>query len=182
MTHFEYLAVGTSVLFALALGRTLTIAPYLFQSGKFDPLFGFIYFVFCYWLIGLWWVLWENSTVASWDFFGYLLLIATPLAYYLVSLVLVPNEPESVLSWKDYYSAVCRQVSGLYAFTFVVGTSRLMYLENDFGWLGVLFSTPFIFVTIIGAMTASRAVHWLLGASLFIFLTLRIFGSSLGDA
>lgn len=178
MTHFEYLAVGTSVLFALALGRTLTIAPFLFRSGRFDPLFSFIYFVFCYWLLGLWWVLWENSTFPSWDFFGYLLLIATPLTYYLISLVLVPNEPESVHSWKDHYETICRQFSGLYAFTFVVGTSRLMYLENDFGWLGTLFSVPFVIVTIIGSTTTNRAFHWLLGVSLFVFLTFRIFGRS----
>ncbi len=175
MTHFEYLAIGSSVLFALSLGRTLTAALYLFRRPAFDPLFSFIYVVFCYWLLGMWWVLWENNSVPQWDFFGYVLLVATPLVYYLLSLVLVPNEPEAVLSWRSYYETVCRSFSALYAFTFVAGISRLMYLEASFSWPEILFSAPFIVVTLIGAMTTNRIVHWLVGLSLTVFITVRVF-------
>lgn len=182
MTHFEYLAAGASILFALTLGRTLTAAPYLFKKGVFDPLFTFHYCVFFLWQLGLWWTLWENSSVQTWEFPGFVLFIATPLAYYLASLFLVPNDPHTVVSWKAHYESVSRAFSGLFAFTFVIGISRVLYLQPDFPWTGVTFSFPFFLAAVVGAFTKNRLYHWFLGLTLLMFIGFRIAASGTGGA
>lgn len=178
MSQFEYVAIGASILFALTLGRTLTAAPFLFGS-RFDPLYTFVYFVSFCWQVALWWILWEGSSIQEWDFLGYVLFIGTPLNYFLVAQFLVPSDPENVESWGTYYHSVARPFAGLFAFTFVAGTSRVAYL-GEMDIFGLLFPLPFLLIALVATLSKNRWAHWLLGVALLFFITVRVISIEAG--
>ena len=177
MTHFEYIAIAGSIVFALTLGRLVTAAPYVFSRALFEPLFAAIYSSFFFLQLVLWWVLWEMSDVPRWDFTGYVLFIATPLAYYLCAYVLVSDDPKTITSWADHYRQVARIFSGTLAFAFAVGTIRVQYSGELDVFTLFTFTLPTIAVFVLAAIWSNRFTDGLVAVALLIFSIMRTLGS-----
>ena len=102
MTHFEYISVALSLVFALVLSRLLGAIPFVLRTDR-------RYWVHALWvfnMLGLvalsWWATWSarNSRLTP---IYFVLLLAIPGIMYVRSTVLVTARPGDVTSWRDHF-------------------------------------------------------------------------------
>ncbi len=178
MTHFEYISIAGSIVYALTLGRLMTAAPYVFKRTMFDPLFAAIYSGFFMLQLVLWWVLWGMRDVAEWDFFTYFLFMATPLGYYLCAYVLVSDEPKAIESWSEHYASISRLFAGTLAVAFMIGSVRVNYVGDSTPEIFLRFTLPVIAVFTMAAVRPNIYTNSLLAITLLGFSILRVIGES----
>lgn len=174
MSHFEFLSVAASIIYAMSLGRLVASGPWVFAIATFDLLFAAVYLSYFLLVLAIWWVLWEASLVAHWDFFGYLLFILTPLLHYLCTHVLVPYDNINNGSRAAHYNRVCRLFCALLLVTFLLGIGRGAYVGSLDLRIGfVLVAGPPIVLLSMGALSDNRGIHWSIAIVLLIFAIVR---------
>jgi hypothetical protein len=105
VTLFEYIAIAYSMLGSFAALRALSGIPHAIQDGK-------RYWVHLTWLFATlgtvllsFWAFWWSRDVL-WNIVSFVTVLASPgIGYVFVSL-LVPENPETVDSWRDHFYAV----------------------------------------------------------------------------
>ena len=171
MTHFEYLSVAASIIFALSVGRLTVALPYIFVSQRFDWLQAG-YFVGLFFLqMLLWWRMWSFSSVETWNFLSFILFLASPLLYFLASFTLVTEDPKSVQSWRTQFEGAYRWFFGALATSWAIGYFGVLYI------LKFQINPTFFILTIAifasGAAFNRRWVHSVVLVWLwFIFLSI----------
>jgi len=102
MTHFEYISVALSLVFALVLSRLLGAVPSALQPDRRY----WIHAVWVFNMLGLatlsWWATWGART-ASWTALAFLLNLAIPGIMYVRSTILVTTDPSAVSSWRTHF-------------------------------------------------------------------------------
>ena len=112
MTHFEFITVAISIIYALSIARCLDAFPSAFQSGR-------RYWTHFIWLgiklvnpAILWWSLWglkERESFSYAEFLGLLLIAGT---LYLQTIALATTDPLAVTNWRSHYYAKRRLFFG----------------------------------------------------------------------
>ena len=108
MTLFEYLAIAFSLVLSFSAIRLVGGLPHaLRREGR--------YWVHVAFVVGLlfsvtnaFWVFWSFREI-SWNYPKFLLALLNPGILYLLAATLVPENPETVRSWRDHYYAVRRR-------------------------------------------------------------------------
>jgi len=108
---FEYLSIAYSLVFSFALIRLVAGLPLAFDASR------------RYWVhivhvclgvfaaLSLFWTHWSSREV-EWTFPAFLLNLAGPGMIYFLSCALIPDEPSSVQSWRDYFFSARRRYFG----------------------------------------------------------------------
>lgn len=103
MTLFEYITIANSLILSFGVSRLLGGLPELLRADK--P-----YWLHLLWVFGLlvnyplmFWQMWNYRTVENWQFFSFLLVLATPAACLLTASFLVPTKPSEESDWEQYY-------------------------------------------------------------------------------
>jgi len=109
MTLFEYLAIAFSLVFSFTVLRLVGGLPHATRPGR-------IYWVHLTFLsagllniVGWFWAFWSYRDV-TWTYPKFLLALGSPSALYFLAALLVPNDPASVSSWRDYYFSMRRRL------------------------------------------------------------------------
>jgi len=99
MSHFEYIAVAFSLVFALILSRLLESLPSVFRSSR-------RYWVHALWTVhmifsvfGLWWALWEFRDT-TWTPVLFLGVMTFPVILYMRTIFLLQDHSEGAKSWE----------------------------------------------------------------------------------
>ena len=99
MSHFEYIAVAFSLVFALILSRLLESLPSVFRSSR-------RYWVHALWTVhmifsvfGLWWALWEFRDT-TWTPGLFLGVMTFPVILYMRTIFLLQDHSEGEKSWE----------------------------------------------------------------------------------
>lgn len=102
MTHFEYISVALSLVFALVLSRLLGAIPSVFRADR-------RYWIHTLWvfnMLGLvalsWWATW-SARHARLSPVYFVLLLAIPGIMYVRSTVLVTADSSNVISWRSHF-------------------------------------------------------------------------------
>ncbi len=110
MSHFEFIAIAISIIFAMTLGRLVAGLPQV--AGRSPP--DYLQLAFLITLIAhqilLWWRMWMLSSIEQWNFLGYFLMVVAPLSYYLTAIALVDSpetrNPDRGFSHRWFFSAL----------------------------------------------------------------------------
>ncbi len=102
MTLFEYLAAGYTLVLSFAVIRALGGIAHAVHPAR-------RYWVHVVWLavilfasLGTFWAFWSYREV-EWTLIRFALLLAVPALQYVFCSLLVPPDPSSVTSWRDYF-------------------------------------------------------------------------------
>ncbi len=187
MDPFSYICVLTSIVLGLAVTRLVGGLGQLLQTRKRTP----SYWVHTLWMLNtllaviiVWWVQYRWRHVERWTLFLFIWLLVEPIALYLATALLFPNEQEGepIGNWRTHYYSMHRQFFALLALTFpldLVDTLlkgwayfRSFGLEY-FGTQTLLFA-----LCVTAATTRSARFHGAFAVFFFVFNT-ALLGSNL---
>ncbi|MFT5098269.1 MAG: hypothetical protein ACI9VI_001384 [Candidatus Azotimanducaceae bacterium] len=160
MTLFEYITIANSLILSFGVSRLLGGIPELFRADK--P-----YWLHLLWVFGLlvnyplmFWQMWNYRMVEDWQFFSFLLVLATPAACLLTANFLIPTKPEKESNWEQYYfnnrSGIFGNLAIASMFT-LLSTFLLLDVEAD-NPSRILGAGSIVFLLIL-AYSGSKRVH-----------------------
>jgi hypothetical protein len=174
MTLFEYLAIAFSLVYSLAALRLLGGLPAALAPGRRS----FVHVTVTLFMLGLvaisFWTFWSLRDV-DWTYVGFMVALLVPGTLYYSAAVLIPENPEAVGSWGEYYFAVHRRLYlGFLSWALAAAASATVNLG-----MGPLHPARGVhaLVVVIGVLGAARSnerLHRLLA----ILLALLLIGAS----
>ncbi len=111
MTLFEYLAIAFSLVFSFAALRLVAGLPHAIAANRRYDVHVAHVFILLFATAAVFWAFWSARNV-EWTFPRFLIQLAGPATLYFLACTLIPDEPVSVMSWRDYYFAVRRRYFG----------------------------------------------------------------------
>lgn len=133
MTLFEYVAVAASLVWSFAAARLLGGLAAVLRPGR-------RYWVHAIWVGNVifaiclgWWLFWSFREV-DWNFPRFLMALFPAATIYVTASLLIPADPESVPSWRQYYFQIRIRFFAL----------NLTYLAANFLNIVVLLGQPII--------------------------------------
>ena len=149
MTHFEYLSIAVSIIFAISLGRQVAAVPQVLAKDRRDALhLGHFAGLFVM-QIQFWWRMWGFNDVEHWDFLGFFMLVTVVLLYYLATNLLVPGDDAEAGSWREHFERVHKPFHGVVALAWASGAGVSHYLVGIDGVPVPLAITVGLFVAAI---------------------------------
>jgi hypothetical protein len=169
MTLFEYLAIAFSLVFSFAAMRLVAGLPYAVQRHS------------RYWVhaiavcgqllatIGVFWVFWSYRAVA-WSLPRFLLVLGSPGMIYFNACTIMPENPSSVSSWREYYYSVHRRYFlGILCWALVITAASTFVLQLPWSHPSRLLQVVVVASGVVGAVSASERVHGALAIGLTTF-------------
>jgi hypothetical protein len=179
LSHFEYISVAASLVYALILAKLLGAIPAVLKPDR-------RYWVHSCWLgsllfvtVGSWWEIWSHRE-AVWSPGSFLALLFIPSIIYLRASVLLGDEPREVLSWREHYYSSRRpffllQLVG--AANYVAVPWLISGATRPGGSLiGIVASAV---IAILGATSAAPRLHELIAVVSLVAFSAALFGPSL---
>ena len=160
MTLFEYITIASSLILSFGVARLVSGIPELIRSDK-------RYWLHLLWVFGLlanyplmFWQMWNYRVVEDWQFFSFLLVLATPAACLLTAHFLIPTHPEEQRDWEQYYYDNRRGIFGSLVVASVLTLySTFVLLEVEADNPSRFLGTASIAALLILTYSASKKVH-----------------------
>jgi hypothetical protein len=179
VSHFEYISVAVSLVYALILAKLLGAIPVALKPGR-------RYWVHSCWLgslllvtLGSWWEIWSHRE-AAWSPTSFLTVLAIPSIIYLRTSILLGDQPREVLSWREHYYNSRRP------FFLLQLVGQVIYLIAP--WLisgalrpseSLLGSAPFAVFAVLAASSAAPRLHEVIAVVSLIAYSGALFGPGL---
>ena len=176
MTLFEYLAIAFGLLYSVAALRVLGGLPTsMARERRYLP-HVLLHFVLLMVIALSFWTFYSLKDV-DWTFPGFLLALLIPGLLYYCAAVLVPENPEDVESWRDYYWAMRRRwYGGLALWGLGAAASASVNLGMGLHHPARIVHATSLTVGIVGMATSNPRVH----AALVTLLCLLAIGGATG--
>jgi len=171
LTLFEYLAAAHTLILTFALTRVLSGAADAIRPGR-------RYWVHLSWLalgasfcLFAFWALWSYVEV-EWTINRFIGLLAVPALMYVYSSIVIPSDPSSIESWRDYFfekrlplfgTGVLLMAAIIYSNQFILGVAPMQ--SSQFSLYGALAMFS------IGLFAPSPRLHAVLAIGPVIFFT-----------
>jgi hypothetical protein len=179
MTLFEYLAIAFGLLYSVAALRVLGGLPVAIAPGRRYSLHLTLTFVQLMLIAISFWTFWSLREVA-WTFRGFLFALLVPGLLYYCAAVLVPENPESVTSWRDHYYQVRRRWYGgfaLWGVAAAVSATVNLGMPLDHPARGV--HVVSVVLGLVGCLSAKPRVHAVIVLTLAGLLIAGAFSSTI---
>ena len=159
MSHFEFISVAVSLIYALILAKLLGAVPVTLKSDR-------RYWIHTVWLVNLllaavssWWRIWFLRDV-EWTPTAFYAVLSFPAIFYLRAAVLLSDEPRAVTAWRDHFYATRQlffllQVVG--SINLVVSTWIITGIPPD--WRLLLVGAVGSISAVVAALSASPRIH-----------------------
>ena len=130
MTLFEYLSVAISIVLSLAAVRLINGLPHAAATPqRYWVHLGYVILVSVQ-IVLVWWNNWAYRKVDDWVFSSFLLVLLAPATLYFMSVTLIPDEPATIDSWREYFFRIHPRFFLAYLFLFGLFTlSSWLLLE-----------------------------------------------------
>lgn len=181
MTPFEYIAFLTSIVIALGITRILT------GFGKILQFRGGIHFYWVHtvwagnvflWLLLDWWILYRWRTFEDWTFFLLLFVLLSPIATFLLTVLLFPEPFDAGTDLKDHFLGNHRWFFAIAAcLPLIDAIDTLLKGRAHFIAQGPLYvvTIALLFVLcVIGAITRRERFHAAFGVFFFLYILVFI--------
>jgi hypothetical protein len=172
MTHFEYISVALSLIFALVLSRLLGALPSVLQPDR-------RYWVHAVWvfnMLGLaavsWWATW-GARNDSWIALTFVLQLAIPGIMYVRSTILVTAQPGEVASWRAHFYESRVRFFGVAILGCANGIATPLAKGHPWSDDAVVVPAFFAIGAIVGIASAREWVH----AALAVLSSISILGA-----
>ena len=173
MSQFEYLSIAASIVLALAMGRLISSIPYVFQAKKVDLIHSLLFLWMIFGCLLQWWNLWPLNSVSDWSLTGYLILMASPISYYLAAKIIVSDSPDDVQTWEQYFAENYRW---FFVALFTAWLSSRVRQYYFFDEIPSIFGLLFGAAALAGALISSfrKIVHLSVAIYIILFTALGI--------
>jgi hypothetical protein len=128
MSLFEYLAIAYSLVLSFAAVRLVSGLPHAIDVGRRYWVHVAYVCLGLFAALGLFWAHWSTRDL-EWTFVTFVVNLAGPGIVYFLSCTIVPDDPSSVQSWRDYFFSVRRRYFGglcIWAALMVANTTLLL--------------------------------------------------------
>ena len=179
MTLFEYLAIAFSLLFSFSAMRLISGLPHAVRPGRRY----WIHLCLLAWqlfvTVFIFWAFWSFRTV-TWNFPLFVLVLASPGLVYYNACTLVPENPSSIASWRDYFQSVrMRYFVGVTCWGLALVAISTVALRMPLLHPGRGIQAVTVIVGITGALSANHRVQagivlLLISVSIFVSFTLGL--------
>ena len=179
MTHFEFITVAVSMIYALSIARCLDAIP-----SSFDP--SRRYWVHFVWLcvklvnpIILWWSMWSLNGEETFSFATFFVLLLIAILLYLQVIALVTTDPRAISDWRSHYYSKRKLFFGANALLLflVLLTGHLLFDPPS------PFSVKFVqFSSIVLSVFAMLSERPKLHAGIAALAAINMFGGAFGLA
>jgi hypothetical protein len=131
MSSFEFVSVSVAIVLAITLGRLMSAVNDVFDRKRRDYLHIAFYLVSYVGILTVWWAQWMMSGIERWTFFGFALVMASPIAQYFTVHALLSANPSEVKDWRGHLNRGHRwYFSAMLALTTAVGARRFFLVEG----------------------------------------------------
>jgi hypothetical protein len=176
VTLFEYIAIAYSLIFSFAAVRLLAGLPHAIDTDRRYSLHLANVCILLFGMAAVFWAQWSGRDV-EWTFPKFLIRFAGPGVLYFLACTLIPDEPSSVRSWKDYYFSVRkRYFGGLCIWAFIMATNSTAVLGTPFSHPARLIQLGVLILGIAGLATDRPSAHRmiLIGAAVVVALAIPV--------
>lgn len=159
MTLFEYLAIAFSLVFSSSAMRLVGGLSHAFHPQR------------RYWVqvafvglqlvatLGVFWGFWSYRDL-PWNVERFALALAVPSLIYFNACVLIPENPETVVSWRDHYYAVRRKYfGGLVGWALLAAVTTTAFVQMPWLHPARIAQTAVLGAGLVGSASASHRVH-----------------------
>jgi hypothetical protein len=159
MTLFEYLAAAYTLLLSFGVARLVFGLPSAtLQDRRYWVHLVFVV-AFAFWLAALFWSFWSFRDVA-WTFPRFLLALTVPVLALLMASTLIPESPENVESWRDfYYSVRLKYFSAFIVVSFLLAISSTFLIDMPFTHPARLAELSLAAFGVVGVLSSNPRVH-----------------------
>ena len=162
MSHFEFISIAVSIIFAMTLGRLVASLPEITSRPNRDYLQLAFVVAFIVHQILFWWRIWQLNSIEQWNFLEYFLIIAAPLANYLTAVALVGtqgasegNEKPFSHGWFFYTLAATWAISAFNTWYLLDIRPYFLAAMTLVALAGALFDKRWIHYVILGLMVVA---------------------------
>jgi hypothetical protein len=175
MTLFEYLAAAYTLLLSFGVARLVFGLP----SATLQDRRYWVHLVFvvgfAFMLVVLFWSFWSFRDVA-WTFPRFLLVLTHPVLALLMASTLIPESPDNVESWRDfYYSIRSKYFSAWIVLSFLLAISGTFLIDMPFTHPARLAELSLVAFGVVGVLSSNPRVH---GAMAICAIGVVVFVSS----
>ena len=170
VTLFEYLSIAYSLIFSFAVIRIVGGLRHVFDWNRLYAVHASSVCFVLFGVLALFWAHWSTRDL-DWTFPAFLMNLLGPATFYFAASVIVPDEPASVESWRNYYYSVrVPFYSGICAYAVIMfsNTTLLLGLPLLHPMRGV--QAGILTIGIVGLSTARPGVHRMLMLSTVIIM------------
>jgi len=159
VTFFEYLAIAFSLLFSSAAMRLVGGLPHAFDAQRrYWIHLGFVGIQLVVTLAGFW-AFWSYRDL-SWNLGRFALALGVPSLIYFNACALIPENPESVASWRVYYYAVRRRYfAGVAAWALVTAAAGTSLIQMPWLHPARIGQAAALGAGLVGGSSASPRTH-----------------------
>ncbi len=102
MTTFEYLSVAYTLILSLAVVRVLSGVPHALRPGRrYWVHVSWVFFAVALCLTAFWAFL--SYREVEWTLLRFIAVLASPALIYTYSSLVIPSDPSTIASWRDYF-------------------------------------------------------------------------------
>jgi hypothetical protein len=166
MSQFEYLAIAFSLVLSLAGVRLIAGLPYAYQPDRRY----WVHLCFVCWQLAvtvlIFFLFWSFHTV-TWNFPTFALVLVSPGLIYFNACTLIPENPASVESWRQYFFSIRRRYfAGVICWALALGAISTVALAMPLIHQGRGLHAALLLSGVAGAISESHRVQ----ASIAVFL------------
>ena len=173
VTHFEYIAIALSLVFSFTSLRLVGgLAHALDQASRYW-VHASLSIATLFMVTIVFWAFW-SMRVVDWTYPKFILALSGPGALFYVATTLVPNDPSTIKSWREYYFSVRTRVFlGLGAWALLTAISSTLLLEMPLRHPARAGQLMLLTISVVGMASQSPRVHaglaltWLAGIVVF---------------
>lgn len=159
MTLFEYLAIAFGLLFTLAAMRLIGGLPSAIDPARRYWAHLLMVVALLLGTASVFWTFWSLHEIA-WTFGRFLLTLGIPGVLYFMTTLLVPENPETVASWRDHFASVrARFFASFAAWGVLAAVAATVNLGLPLVHPARVFHVLVISMGVVGAVSSNRRVH-----------------------
>jgi hypothetical protein len=172
MTLFEYLAIAFSLVFAFAATRILSGLSHAMDPARRYWVHLIAVFGWLSATIAVFWAFWSFRGV-DWTLPKFLLALASPGLIFFNACTIIPDDPSTVASWRDYYYSVRRRYFlGMLAWAIVIVVVGTVVLGMPWSHPARAVQGAFAIGGIAGATSSNERVHYIITLSLVVVIAI----------
>jgi hypothetical protein len=159
MTLFEYLAAAYTLLLSFGVARLVFGLPSATLQDRRYWVHLIFVVAFALFLAGLFWGFWSFRDVA-WTFPRFLLALTVPVLALLMASTLIPESPDNVESWRDfYYSVRLKYFSAFIVLSFLLAIGSTFLIDLPFTHPARLAELILAAIGVVGVSSSNPRVH-----------------------
>ena len=159
MSQFEYLTITYTLVLSFAGIRLVEALPHTTDATRRYWVHVIYVFLLLIAALVLFWTHWSTNEI-EWTFLTFTINLLGPGVIYFLSCIIVPNEPEDVGSWFDYFFSVRRKwFAGICIWAWIMAANTTLVLGTPLIHSSRIIQIGLLILGLSGLATDKPRIH-----------------------